>query len=101
MATVTALKPEEVVKARKESLPNAALEAFNQLITENFNGHGATVYQKDVVALMVEKGLDRDEIYQRGWLDVEDIYRQAGWKVIYDKPGYNENYEAFFTFSKK
>ena len=24
-----------------------------------------------------------------------------GWKVIYDKPGYNEFYDAFYQFSKK
>ncbi len=34
------------------------------------------------------------------WLDVEDVYREAGWVVEYDKPGYCESYEATFTFKK-
>lgn len=29
-----------------------------------------------------------------GWLDLEDIYRDEGWTVEYDSPGYNETYEA-------
>jgi hypothetical protein len=31
-------------------------------------------------------------------LDIEDTYREAGWKVEYDKPAYCENYPANFTF---
>lgn len=34
----------------------------------------------------------------REHLDVEDVYRAAGWEVTYDKPGYNETYDATFTF---
>jgi len=40
----------------------------------------------------------RDEIFDRGWLDVEDLYRISGWRVEYHKPGYNETYEPTFEF---
>jgi hypothetical protein len=33
-------------------------------------------------------------------MDVEDVYQKAGWEVEFDKPGYNEDYEANFKFSK-
>ena len=36
-----------------------------------------------------------------GWLDVEGIYRKAGWDVEYDSPGYCEDYPATFKFRKK
>ena len=49
---------------------------------------------------VVAKALKRKEIYDKNWLDVEDVYESAGWKVEYDKPGYNENYEPTFTFSR-
>lgn len=42
-----------------------------------------------------------DEVFKKGWLNVEYLFRAAGWEVQYDKPGYNETYEAYFTFSKK
>ena len=52
------------------------------------------------VKLMVEKGLNRNEIFNKGWLNIEEVYRSAGWKVNYDKPAYNESYDAYFTFER-
>ena len=102
MATkVSPVKPSEMTQAKKSSIPDVVFEVFNQLITEKFNCGYATIKQKDVVALLEAKGLKSREIYDRGWLDVEGVYRAAGWKVEYDKPGYNESYDAFFVFSTK
>ena len=70
------------------------------MIAQTWNGHSARVLQKDVVNLMVKKCLDSESVYRYSWLNVEDIYRAAGWLVEYDKPGYNEDYEASFTFKK-
>lgn len=101
MATVEALAPHEVASALKASMPDAVLESFNALIAENFNGSSATVYQKDVVSRLEQLGHSRAKVFDKGWLNVEDIYRARGWKVVYDKPGYCESYDAHFTFSKK
>jgi hypothetical protein len=46
-------------------------------------------------------GVSRQEVFDNQWLDIEDIYREAGWKVSYDKPAYNETYKAYFTFSRR
>ena len=97
------ITPGEVCKAKKDSLPDEVLEAFNELIAKHWDGSSATIRQKEVVALIKSK-LDlkrHDQIYARGWLDVEDVYRKAGWTVTYDKPGYCESYEATFRFSRK
>ncbi|MEK7640643.1 MAG: hypothetical protein AAB389_01455 [Patescibacteria group bacterium] len=98
---VQPIKPSEVVQIKKEAMPDVVLQSFNELITENFDGTSAVVKQDDVVNLLVKKGFTRDEIFKKGWLEVEDIYRVAGWTVIYDKPGYNEDYDANFEFRKK
>jgi hypothetical protein len=50
---------------------------------------------------MVEKGLKETVIFDKHYLDVEDIYRGVGWIVEYDRPGYSEGYEPYFTFRKK
>ncbi len=42
----------------------------------------------------------RAVVFAKGWLEVEDIYRKAGWKVKYDKPAYSENYPATFKFER-
>ena len=101
MAKVRPIKPEDIVAAKKKTFPNEVLSSFNELIAKNWDGHSATIKQNEVVALMVEKGLRREQIFDNGWLDVEDAYRAAGWKVEYDKPGYCETYPATFTFTRK
>jgi len=101
MANNKAISPREVVKYRKESIPNVVLEAFNALIKEKFNVYSAVVFQDDIVEILEEKGFARNDIYDRHWLDVEDIYREKGWNVKYDKPGYCEDYRAYFEFKAK
>jgi hypothetical protein len=80
-------------------IPDEVFEAFNELIAE---GDG-DVLQKDVVLRILAKIPDttREQIFKKGWLNVEPAYRKAGWKVTYDKPGYCETYEANFTFRRK
>lgn len=39
-----------------------------------------------------------NQLIKEKWLDIEDHYRKAGWKVTYDKPAYCENYDAYFKF---
>jgi hypothetical protein len=42
----------------------------------------------------------RDAIFEHNWLDIEDIYRQAGWAVEYNAPAYNETFDETFKFSR-
>lgn len=100
MPKVRPITPEEVVNNKSKVFPAAVFEAFNDMITQKFSGNQATFKQKDVVALMKEKGLEQRQIFDQGFLDVEDVYRKAGWTVEYDKPGYNESYPATFTFKR-
>lgn len=101
--SIQPIRPEEVIGAKLKSIPDSVIETFNTLIVQNGTSGAAVIKQGDVIALLKEKGLDPREIYNKGWLDVEDIYRKAGWDVTYDNPGYNETYPATFTFrpSKK
>lgn len=92
------IKPQDVAKSKATVFPEVVFDAFNELITQEFANGYATIKQDDVVRLMVTKGLKREDIYQKGWLNVEAAYQAAGWDVEYDKPGYNESYPATFTF---
>lgn len=95
------IKPEEIILKKQKNFPDEVITSFNELIAQKWNGKWATISQEEVMVLMVEKGLERNEIFDKGWLDIEDIYRSAGWNVEYDKPGYNESYPATFTFRKQ
>lgn len=94
------IRPSEIDSEKTKTFPDAVFEAFNELITQNFENGSAVVRQDKVVTLMVKKGLDSSEIFDKGWLNIEDVYRKAGWRVEYDSPGYNENYPATFTFER-
>lgn len=93
------ITPSDVAKRKTVTMPDAAIEAFNELIEENATRGRATFEQDAVVERMVAKGLKRVEIFERGWLHVEDVFGRAGWRVEYDKPGWDETYPARFTFT--
>lgn len=97
---VKPIRPNEVEKAKAQSFPDAVIESFNELIKRHFTGRSATFTQDEVVKLIASKGLKRKDIFDNHWLDVEPTYRDIGWKVEFDKPGYNEDYDAMFTFTK-
>ena len=97
------ISPDEVVIQKIKDIPDEVIDCWNKAIAENWRGTSyAIIYQNAIVdklasVMNVEHGL----IFKNGWLDIENIYGENGWKVEYDKPGYNESYEAFFKFSKK
>lgn len=96
------ITPAEAEQHVQTSIPDAVFEAFNELIAENYIWGESKVKLHDVVSRMMSKGIDRDEANRKGYLNVEPYYEKAGWKVIYDKPGYNEQwYEPFFVFKKR
>lgn len=96
------IPPEEIPV--EKVVPNEVIEAFNELMAETGydNSRTITIRQNEVVARIVSKGIDKDSIFKNKWLDVEDIYRNAGWKVRYESAAYNDTYFVpYFTFSRK
>lgn len=100
---VKAITPQQAEQARISNIPDGVIECFNDAIQENIDMYGrARVDQDDVVKKIASKmGVRRQVVFDKGWLDVESIFREAGWKVNYDKPGYNESYNAYFEFSAR
>lgn len=94
------IRPSEVISKKKELLPDEVLEAFNELIAKEWDGREASFKLKEVVPLIAKKLNINSASVNSNWLDVEDIYRKAGWKVKYDGPGYCETYDAYYVFSK-
>lgn len=101
------IKPDEALKKVGEAkhIPKAVFDAFDELIVENLRGRTARVMQKEALERALAKmreedpAIKREDFFSRGWLDVEEAYRQAGWTVDYDKPGYCETHEASFIFT--
>ncbi len=96
---VQPVTPDEASDLKNESIPDVVVETVNRLIARNMHLGQSKFLQKDLVAELVEAGLDPAAIQHHGWLDFEDLYRSRGWEVEYDKPGWNETYPASFKFT--
>lgn len=93
------ITPKEV--AKRDKIPAAVFDVFNRFIERNFTGNRAVVQQPDVVEQLVAMGYSRRAIFEEHLLDVESAYDRAGWKVTYEKPGFNESGDSFFVFEVK
>ncbi len=100
--TIKPIRPSEIVAKRLEQIPDTVIDCWNNIIAENWNPttKRSCVLQKDIVKLILEKHttIERSDIFDKHWLDIEDLYRAQGWLVKYDKPHYTESYEASFEF---
>lgn len=76
------ITPKEAVEIKRETYPKAVFEAFNLLLSQGKNGDKEIeILREYVVAQMILNGLNREDIYRKGWLNVVDLYEAAGWKV--------------------
>ncbi len=77
-------------------IPSVVFDVVNTLLSR-----GSTVLtQSEVVRLIEASGIRRHDIFDNHYLDFEEAYRAKGWSVVYDKPGFNETYEACWRFSR-
>ena len=96
------ISPSEVAEKKSANTPKWVFDVWDKLIVEKYQNGRAYVLQKDAKAALLDhpECPDGVDIFRTGWLDIEPAYREAGWKVEYDKPAYYEDYEASFTFTK-
>jgi hypothetical protein len=95
--------PDEALRSKTDFIPDFVIEAFNGLLAKKYNGGSVEIKQDDAIAEIIKlspTAIERHNIFDNNWLDIESIYEDAGWSVSYDKPAYNESYSAYFEFSK-
>lgn len=100
---VKPITPAETLKDFKESFPDYVITGINNAILKYSKGQTSfTIYQKNIVEEIIAaakpKKITSKFLFDNHFLDFEDMYRQHGWYIEYDKPGYCESYEAFFKF---
>jgi hypothetical protein len=100
---VTPIKPSEIIENLEVIIPSFIFEAVNAILKEKFRGTSVTIKQNEIItkACQIKHGLKREDFFEKKWLDIEEVYEKYGWSVTYDKPAYNENYEACFEFKTK
>lgn len=98
------ITPDDIGAAKANIFPDFVIESVNALIAANYTNGRANFTQKAVISEMMQRAngdIKRTEIFENGYLNFEEIYRDRGWKVEYDKPAYYETYDANFTFTRK
>lgn len=83
----------------KKSIPDFVIEAVNELINEKYVENCSFDIRQGLIKDRIKSKTSED--FDWAWMDFEPLYRAEGWRVEYDKPGYNESYEAYYRFSPK
>ena len=100
---VKPIAPSDVVSAQVELFPDFVIETWNAAIAKNWDGTRSRILQKDIVYELIALSptlINSADVFSKHWLDIEALYRAEGWSVVYDKPAYNESYDAYFVFKK-
>jgi hypothetical protein len=101
--------PKEVLNAKNASIPDFVIDSVNELLVLHYY-HNDTVqiYQREIVDQIIAKMKAireydansaeemRNMIFDRGWLNFEYKYKEAGWGVSYIK----EFGDVAFVFSE-
>lgn len=95
------LRPEEVLSVKAETFPEEVYIAVNGLLAERLHGQYAQISIKGLINRMVQLGLDKKEIKERGWEKVGAVYEQAGWNVDYHGPSMDDVYDfdPYYSFN--
>jgi metal-responsive CopG/Arc/MetJ family transcriptional regulator len=98
---INPIKPSEAVGLKTVLIPDEVMLAFNEMIAQNMLNGRSEFTLKEVIDRIASKGISRAEIQKNHWLDIEDVYRAAGWKVVYDVPAMDEHYDSKYIFTVK
>ena len=102
------ITPKEAAKSKETLIPQEVVAAVNSVLASRFTDSraGIKITLKEIVDLAREKFEQNGKeppsaqsFYDNKWLDIEPIYKKAGWTVVFDKPAFNENYAANFIFT--
>lgn len=95
------ISPKDITSHKQENFPPEVFEAWNKLIAYNFDGTSAIIKVSEAKEYLQSYLSIRAIEYYSKYLNIEDVYRKAGWKVTFYKPGYDESYEAYYEFEEE
>ena len=100
---VNPITPDEAEEKKKIDIPDYVIESVNYLLVKNISKGQSAFFQGDLIEEILKRApeITREDIFKDNMLDFEPLYKDSGWSVQYDKPGYNEDYEANFSFRRK
>jgi len=87
----------------RNDIPEFVIQGVNDAIKKHYKKDGFIIKQDEIIneILKYSPGTNRMEIFEGKWLDIEDLYLEYGWKINYESPCRDENFESFFQFEEK
>lgn len=104
MSEIKPITPEEARNEAKSNIPEFVIIGVNNAIKSHYHKSGFTIKQKDILAEIMKVAPDdmtNNEIFENHWMDFEDLYKNFGWNISYDSPGYRESYDEKYEFKPK
>ena len=101
--SIKPITPQEVTC---NNIPNFVINTVNKLITNSWNGKCSIVTLHDLIYNLLKaynngEPLSKEEIsLVKNWLCIEDIYRDAGWKVVCYQSYHTKGISIYFKFEK-
>ena len=96
------MSPQDIYDELETIIPSYVIVAVNNLLQLNYRGeYEIKISQKDILAEILKlapEGVTEKVILKNKYLDFEPLFQKYGWKIEYDKPGFNESYEPIFKF---
>lgn len=99
MNKINPITYKEVIEKRGIEIPDSVIEIVNTLIIENFNAYKkrSKVYVDEIIE---RSSLSYKEFKDTGWINLEDVYEDAGWNVEYFSPDVCDVFSPYFEFTK-
>lgn len=103
MSDVKPFTPDEARNHKKHIIPDEVIQVVNELLVRELNDNYATLYEEEIVAEVLKRmpHLTREDAFKNKYFNFEPLFREQGWDVKYDSPGYNESYRAHYVFTAK
>lgn len=95
-----AITPQEALAQQESDLPSFVIDAVNKRLAAGERHLKQDDLIADIIATASED-LSRETIFMRKLLNFETHFRDAGWNVVYEAPGWGDTFSAYFTFSAK
>ena len=97
------ISPNEIMDNLKTIIPEAVIQAVNELLKEGYRGSYVSFKQKDLISriIKIDPSIEREDLFKKKYLDFESIFEKQGWKVEYNSPCRDESYDEYFKFTPK
>lgn len=96
------ITPDEVIARRTDNYPPGAMKVINDLVAENWDGTEARVSIQEVIDTLARNGFGtQDEQRRKHLWDFEPTFEAAGWRCVFEKPGFNETGFRGFIFTPR